>query len=83
MLSASAFSNISQDIAKELNKQEQEEAPFQGFILSNKNTKFNTGITQNWEWDFLVPMEYNGNKVYYVPKSYVERGYAWTNPATG
>ena len=53
---------------------------FQGFTLKYDDARFSAYSEKNDEWNFIVPMKYNGNSVYYIPKSYVERGYAWTNP---
>lgn len=76
-------SSITEQIKQELAAQE--EKPFEGFLIDYKDDRsnwdlFRSSSTRNTEWEFYTPLNYNGNSVYYIPASFVEKGYAWYDP---
>jgi uncharacterized protein YneF (UPF0154 family) len=53
---------------------EKNQTDYLGFSLTADNSKLNYSIRDD-EWRYIVPMQYQGVDVYYVPKSYVEKGH--------
>jgi hypothetical protein len=68
-----ATGTIQDAIQREIDKTATNE-DFFGFSLNKDNSKVIEGQKSD-EYRFFVPMIYKGNWVYYVPKSYVDRGY--------